>query len=49
MKFLGKILFPHLPAWQQRQRVNTMLVVLLIAVFFAIFVGAGMYYVNTKR
>jgi hypothetical protein len=49
MKVLGKLLFPHLPAWQQRRRANTVVLVLVTAILFAAIVGAVMYWSNAKR
>jgi hypothetical protein len=32
---LGKILFPHLPPWQQMREAKTMLGVTMVALFFS--------------
>ncbi len=49
IKLLGKLLFPHLPAWQQRRRATTVVVVTLTAIFFAAILGAMIFWLNTKR
>ena len=49
IKLLGKLLFPRLPAWQQRRRAITLVVVMLTAILFAAVVVAMIYWLNSKR
>jgi hypothetical protein len=49
LKFLGKMLFPHLAPWQRQQQAKIMVWVLLTAVVFAVVVVAIMLLVNARR
>jgi len=49
MKFLGKVMFPHLAPWQRQQQVKIMVWVLLTAVVFAVAVVAIMLWQNAGR
>ena len=48
-KFIGHLLFPRLPEWEQRRRVNVGVIVLLTTVFFTAALGAMLYWMNTKH
>jgi hypothetical protein len=48
-KFVGHLLFPRLPEWEQRRRVNVAVIVFLITIFFTAALGGIMYWMNTKR
>jgi predicted PurR-regulated permease PerM len=49
LNFLGRKLFPRQQSWLQRRRVNTILVTLLVALLFAVIVGALMFLSNARR
>ncbi len=49
INFLGRKLFPRLQPWLQRRRILTILVTLLVAVLFAIIVGALMFLGNSRH
>jgi hypothetical protein len=46
MKFFGKVLFPHLPRWKQKQQARILVWVILAAVIFAVVVAAIMLHQN---
>jgi hypothetical protein len=49
MKFLGRVLFPHLAPWQRKKQVRIMVWVILTAVVFAAVVAVIMLFQNAKR
>ena len=49
MKFLGKVLFPHLAPWQRKKQTKIIVLVFLAAVIFAAAVGAIMLAQNAHR
>ena len=49
MQTLGKVLFPRLQPWQQRQQAQTAVTVLVVAVVFAAIVGGIIFMSNGNR
>ncbi len=49
MKFLGKVIFPHLAPWQQKKQASIMVWVVLSAVLFAVTVVVIMLFQNSRR
>ncbi len=49
MKFLGKVLFPHLAPWQQKRQTRAIMWAVLTAFIFATAVVAIMYFANSRR
>jgi predicted tellurium resistance membrane protein TerC len=49
VKFLGKVLFPHLAPWQQKRQTRAILWSVLTACVFTAVVVAIMFFVNSRR
>ena len=48
MKYFGRVLFPRLPRWKQKQQARLLLWAVLVAVIFAVAVAAIMLYQNAR-
>jgi len=48
-RIIGIMLCPTRPAWEQKRKGETAALVLLVAVTFAISMGAVMYWMNIKH
>ena len=49
MKFLGKILFPHLAPWQRARQAKIMVWVVFITMVLAVVIVAVMFFQNSRR
>lgn len=49
MKFIGKVLFPHLPPWQSQRQVKQLLAAFVLAVILGCAVVAIMFLQNGRR
>jgi hypothetical protein len=49
VKFLGKLLFPHLAPWQRKQQTRILFWAVLVAVIFAVVAAAIMLFENGRR
>jgi hypothetical protein len=49
MKFLGKMMFPSLPAWQAKRQARHLMVALSVAVFFGLVIVAVMLLQNAPH
>jgi hypothetical protein len=49
IKFLGKVLFPHLAPWQRTRQAKIMVAVILITVVLAAIIVAIMFFQNGRR
>ena len=47
LEYIGKVLFPRLPPWQRRRKINTMLIATLAALFFAALVVGLLLLINS--
>jgi hypothetical protein len=48
-KFIGHLLFPRLPEWEPRRRLNVVVIVFLTTVLFTAALGATLYWMNAKH
>jgi len=46
LDYIGKMLFPRLPPWQRRRKINTMLIATLGALVVAALVGGLLLLIN---
>jgi cell division septal protein FtsQ len=49
LNFLRKILFPRQADWQRKKYIRIAFWVVVMAVLFAAFMGAVMFFINSKR
>jgi len=49
MKFLGKVLFPHLAPWQRTRQAKIMVLVVLITMVLAAVIVVVMFLQNDRR
>jgi hypothetical protein len=46
--YIGKVLFPRLPPWQRRRKINVLLIAMLGALAVAVLVGGLLFLMNSQ-
>jgi hypothetical protein len=49
MNYLGKLLFPRLPAWQAKRQARQLFAAFSVSVIFGLIIAAVILYTNHKR